>query len=131
MKISFLIMILGAIILVCLITPVQTSREGLASKEPGGYPTLSLGEQTSSVGEEKAPDENSKSGTNMNDYILKSQIVPPVCPACPPPCDRTEGCPPCPPCARCPAMPFRCERVPVYSEMNPGSLPQPLVNRIL
>ena len=36
-------------------------------------------------------------------YILKSQIVPPVCPACPAQttCPRQEPCQPCPPCTRC------------------------------
>lgn len=37
-------------------------------------------------------------------YILKSEIVPPVCPRCPSICskDIKQQCPPCPSCARCP-----------------------------
>lgn len=36
-------------------------------------------------------------------YILKSEIVPPVCPRCPVMCaDKKKKCPPCPSCARCP-----------------------------
>ena len=130
------------VIILCLLTPVR-SQEGLESREPGGYPRLSLGEQTSTAnfeegnegereGEEPSSHEKEPYiGKSSDDYILKTQIVPPVCPACPPACDRTKPCPPCPPCARCPEMPFRCEKVPIYSEMDPSYLPQPLVNRIL
>ena len=45
-------------------------------------------------------------------YILKSEIVPPICPACPNVnCNNSSGfdvkkCPPCPPCARCPEPAF-------------------------
>jgi hypothetical protein len=47
-------------------------------------------------------------------YVLKSQIVPPVCPACPTvsACPRQEPPPPCPPCARCPEPSFECKKVP-------------------
>ncbi len=48
-------------------------------------------------------------------YILKSQIVPPICPACPEViCNNksnSEKCPPCPACARCPDPPFECKKV--------------------
>ena len=46
---------------------------------------------------------------NDNNYMLKSQMVPPVCPACPSKCDnvREKPCPPCPPCERCPACELR------------------------
>jgi len=48
-------------------------------------------------------------------YILKSQIVPPVCPACPSSCALKPGSyPPCPPCARCPESAFTCKKVPAY-----------------
>jgi hypothetical protein len=49
-------------------------------------------------------------------YILKSQVVPPVCPACPSSaaCPRQEPCPPCPACARCPEPSFECKKVPNY-----------------
>jgi hypothetical protein len=58
-------------------------------------------------------------------YILKSQIVPPVCPACPQICagkSSKESCPPCPACARCPeSTDFTCKRVPDYSSNTAGS----------
>jgi len=63
-------------------------------------------------------------------YILKSQVVPPVCPKCPS-CSKVvkkEVCPPCPACARCPENDFECKKVPNYSafaENNFGRLPMP------
>ena len=63
-------------------------------------------------------------------YILKSQIVPPVCPACPPPllsC-KEKKCQPCPPCARCPEPAFDCKKVPNYNSPNKKYLPKPILN---
>ena len=62
-------------------------------------------------------------------YMLKSQMVPPVCPACPAikACPRTEKCPPCPPCARCPEPSFECQKVPNYSSNNNDRLPRPIL----
>ena len=62
-------------------------------------------------------------------YILKSEVVPPVCPACPPAaaCPRQEACPPCPPCARCPEPAFECKKVPNYSSSNDNFLPRPVL----
>ena len=63
-------------------------------------------------------------------YILKSEVVPPVCPACPvsSACPRQEKCPPCPACARCPESSFECKKVPNYNAINEEYLPQPVVN---
>lgn len=64
-------------------------------------------------------------------YILKSQVVPPVCPACPTvmacPSEK-QKCPPCPPCARCPEPAFECKKVPNYSGQNDSYLPQPVMS---
>jgi hypothetical protein len=64
-------------------------------------------------------------------YILKSQVVPPVCPACPAvmacPSEK-QKCPPCPPCARCPEPAFECKKVPNYSGQNDSYLPQPVMS---
>lgn len=67
-------------------------------------------------------------------YILKSQVVPPVCPRCPEPIvqcpdkfDSTK-CPPCPPCARCPEPAFECQKVPNYKAFNPDYMPIPVLN---
>lgn len=53
-------------------------------------------------------------------YILKSQVVPPVCPACPVSATvpREKPCPPCPPCARCPEPAFECKKVPNYDSSS-------------
>ena len=65
-------------------------------------------------------------------YILKSQVVPPVCPKCPDSkvCPRQKPCPPCPPCERCPEPAFTCKRVPNYEAVSNDSniLPLPRLN---
>lgn len=66
-------------------------------------------------------------------YILKSEIVPPVCPKCPESrsCPRQKPCPACPPCARCPEPSFTCKKVPNYSVSTVGTnniLPMPQLN---
>lgn len=64
-------------------------------------------------------------------YILKSEVVPPVCPKCPAPVvtEKTDvtKCPPCPPCARCPEPSFECKKVPSYSAFNPSTMPIPVL----
>jgi hypothetical protein len=63
-------------------------------------------------------------------YILKSEIVPPVCPASPATSSvSSASCPkprPCPPCARCPEPSMTCKAVPNYSSINEDELPQPI-----
>lgn len=61
-------------------------------------------------------------------YILKSQVVPPVCPACPSvtACPREKPCPACPPCGRCPEPAFDCKKVPNYKSANTNYLPRPI-----
>lgn len=63
-------------------------------------------------------------------YILKSEVVPPVCPACPTSaaCPRQEKCPPCPACARCPEPSFECKKVPNYNAINNSYLPVPVLS---
>ena len=62
-------------------------------------------------------------------YILKSEIVAPVCPACPTAavCPRQKPCPPCPPCARCPEPAFECKKVPNYRNNSDMYLPRPVL----
>ena len=64
----------------------------------------------------------------MNDdsmYMLKSESVPPICPACPQTtaCPKKKPCPPCPPCARCPDNNFECKKVPNYEGGNSSLFP--------
>lgn len=64
-------------------------------------------------------------------YILKSEVVPPVCPVCPTStaCPKEEEkCPPCPACARCPEPSFECKKVPNYNAINNTYLPVPVLN---
>lgn len=67
-------------------------------------------------------------------YILKSQVVPPVCPKC---SSFSSGgskykdpkkCPPCPSCARCPEPAFECKKVPNYNAVNNMTLPVPVLS---
>lgn len=62
-------------------------------------------------------------------YILKSEIVPPVCPKCPdmPACPKQKPCPPCPPCGRCPEPSFTCKKVPNYASSSTEYLPRPVL----
>ena len=62
-------------------------------------------------------------------YILKSEIVPPVCPACPTTSvrPRQEPCAPCPPCGRCPEPAFDCKKVPNYRNNGDMYLPRPVL----
>ena len=60
-------------------------------------------------------------------YILKSQIVPPVCPKIPIK-EESDQCPPCPPCARCPEPSFTCKKVPNYGSTYGDALPRPVLN---
>jgi len=64
-------------------------------------------------------------------YVLKSSIVPPVCPKCPQSsaCPRQKKCPSCPPCGRCPEPAFTCKKVPNYSSMNNQYLPLPWLSQ--
>jgi hypothetical protein len=60
-------------------------------------------------------------------YILKSKIVPPVCPACPNVCPKEKGeCPPCPPCERCPKPDVECRKVTNYTKGK--KMPMPILN---
>lgn len=66
-------------------------------------------------------------------YILKSEIVPPVCPQCPEPIViEKKDCPPCPACERCPEPSYKCEMVPNYNAdagFGDGNIiPQPFLN---
>jgi len=75
--------------------------------------------------------------------MLKSSIVPPVCPACPAVrCNNNSSsnssgnngggtpakCPPCPPCARCPEPSFECKKVPNYNITDNNVLPRPVLS---
>jgi len=65
-------------------------------------------------------------------YILKSEVIPPVCPACPSiiacPNKNKDTPPPCPPCARCPEPAFDCKKVPNYNRNNSQYLPIPVLS---
>ena len=99
----------------------------------GGSATRYVGPQGGSASVINMPTAINRSQIPPGDedlYILKSQVVPPVCPACPQQtaCPRQEPCQPCPPCARCPEPAFECKKVPNYSAANDQYLPRPVLN---
>jgi hypothetical protein len=64
-------------------------------------------------------------------YILKSEVVPPVCPKCPDPILKCEDkkCPPCKPCGRCDEPDFTCQKVPNYNALaKKDFIPIPVLN---
>lgn len=67
---------------------------------------------------------------NEDLYILKSEVIPPVCPMCPSisACPSKEPPPPCPPCARCPEPAFDCKKVPNYNNTDNRYLPVPVLS---
>jgi hypothetical protein len=64
-------------------------------------------------------------------YILKSQLVPPVCPVCPTNSvmqNANKECAPCPSCSRCEMPPFECKKVPNYAALSDEFQPVPVLN---
>jgi len=65
-------------------------------------------------------------------YILKTQVVPPVCPAPVVNCPNTEfdvtKCPPCAPCARCTEPAFDCVKRPNYKAFSQDFMPVPVLS---
>jgi hypothetical protein len=99
--------------------------------------TTATGPGGTTVGVATGPGGNSVAGISRSQippgtedlYILKSQVVPPVCPACPvaSACPRTEAPPPCPACSRCPEPSFECKKVPNYNAADINMLPMPVL----
>jgi len=126
----FLILLLSLIFASCLGTFL---REGMSSQ------TTATGSNGNSITAITGPLGNTAVATTngVNNvphgqedlYILKSQIVPPVCPMCPAAisCPKQEKTPPCPPCARCPEPAFECKKVPNYASSNDNYLPRPVL----
>jgi hypothetical protein len=113
------------------------------------YDSVSQGAMNGSMYSNSDPSSNTDSSNGVTRdqipngqedlYILKSQVVAPVCPACPafPPinCDKLinggKKCPPCKPCGRCPEPAFECKKVPNYSSSSlMGQLPIPWADKL-
>lgn len=86
-------------------------------------------EKKGEMKDSKKKNKNISEGMDSDAYMLKSQIVPPVCPRS---CDKEEkACPPCPPCARCPEPAFDCKKVPNYDINTPEVLDKYLPKPVL
>jgi len=101
-----------------------TGPENSKEKIPPGAVPGPNGAGTQGIPKDQIP------GGEEDLYVLKSAIVPPVCPKCPdikvcP--DKSEECPPCPPCGRCPKPAFKCQKVPDLKSSNTSYLPQPIL----
>ena len=125
----FIILLLSLVFCGCL---GSFMREGMSSRQPTTTGTDNSATSTSSASSAlPAGVPASQIPPGQEDlYILKSEVVPPVCPACPTSaaCPREEKCPPCPACARCPEPSFECKKVPNYNAINNQYLPVPVVN---
>jgi hypothetical protein len=134
--------------------PIQSSSYSLAYQGPyGGSAGAVTGPAGNTAYYAQGPNGNTVAGTTSNNYdyssalppgipasqippgqedlyILKSEIVPPVCPVCPvsAACPRQEKCPPCPAPQRCKEPSFECKKVPNYNAINEDYLPQPVLN---
>jgi len=125
----FIILLLSLVFCGCL---GSFMREGMSSRQPTTTGTDNSATSTSSASSAlPAGVPASQIPPGQEDmYILKSEIVPPVCPMCPQAaaCPRQEKCPPCPGCARCPEPAFECKKVPNYASSNDNYLPRPIMS---
>jgi len=119
----FIILLLSLVFCGCL---GSFMREGMSSRQPT---TTGTDNSATSALPAGVPASQIPPGQE-NMYILKSEIVPPVCPMCPQAaaCPRQEKCPPCPACARCPEPAFECKKVPNYASSNDNYLPRPVMS---
>lgn len=106
-----------------------TSYDAVLANQQLSNTTESYTTAVSGDGPDGVPSSNIPPG-DEDLYILKSEIVPPVCPACPSTanCPRQKPCRPCPPCARCPEPAFDCKKVPNYRAGDSNYLPKPVLN---
>ena len=116
------IILLGLLLLVCFISSSQLGLEGFSDDEHNTEPHVRSSTNT--------PAQITPGFEDL--YVLKSEVVPPVCPSTTIVKDSeaiaAEKCPPCPPCGRCPEPSFECKKVPNYSAGANDALPRPVLN---
>jgi hypothetical protein len=123
----FLILLLALVFCCCLERPVMF--EGMSGNRvavgSAGQPVNATTENTV----DGIPSHQIPPG-QKDLYILKSEVVPPVCPVCPSPavCPSQQKCQPCPPCGRCPEPSFECKKVPNYNSTTTSYLPRPMMD---
>lgn len=127
----FIILLLSLVFCGCLGNFMSDGREGMSSRRNDVIiieKNTSASASASSALPSGIPSYEIPPG-QRDMYILKSEIVPPVCPMCPQAsaCPRQEKCQPCPSCARCPEPAFECKKVPNYSSSNSNYLPRPVL----
>jgi len=133
----FIILLMSLLFCGCLGKFMRDGREGMSSRRGEGMSSrqgevIVVKESLTAGSALPAGIPSSQIPPGQEDmYILKSEIVPPVCPMCPQssacPSQKQEKCPPCPACARCPEPAFECKKVPNYSSSNDNYLPRPVL----
>lgn len=122
------ILLLGFFMLVSLTIVLKPTFEGF-SDDDESKPKMVYNPNDLSTLAVKPEEMPAQMTPGFNDlYILKSQIVPPVCPSVHLNQSNETKCPPCPPCARCPEPSFECKKVPNYNSTNDQGLPRPVLN---
>lgn len=96
------------------------------------FRNLNTGKKEMNFSDENGITKNEIPHGKQHLYVLKSEIVPPVCPKCPD-CPKPtiknlkKECPPCPRPERCPEPAFTCKKVPNYTVSSVDSvLPSPM-----
>lgn len=161
-KQKYLTLFIIVCVAIFIFTKISNMREGFEEGDnkvssyiaPAGNTVLYEGKQNKKkcTKNNKKPNANDPIGIPRSEipngdedlYILKSEVVPPVCPACPnvTVCPNggdgnnndggnnygnNKAPPPCPPCARCPEPAFECKKVPNYNSNNSDFLPRPVL----
>ena len=108
--------------------------EGTGGGNTAGGEYKDAEKTAATLNETMVTDKTLEDSSEDGKYILKSSVVPPVCPKCP---DvnaaevaadvAKKSCPPCPACARCPEQPFTCKKVPDYNHKDSKQLPKPIL----
>jgi len=143
-KLHLFIIIIGALLLGSLGFTVKEGLETMRERYDDEEDNNKYNDRYTNKSRDMSTGGSKSSGGNMdesvdydddmemnNDYILKSAVVPPVCPKCPQrtSCPRQKPCPSCPRPKRCPEPAFDCKKVPNYSSANTNSnLPLAMLN---
>ena len=139
-NIAILLLLVGVLLMALLGEKFydRMIREGMTNSDSdssSGNGNVNVADYTNNV-DNSSLDNEEPLEMEGDKYMLKSHVVPPVCPKCP---DfvlnakelrkkMKESCPPCPPCARCPEPSFDCKKVPNYTSSSVDNyLPKPML----
>ena len=134
-KLHLFLIIIGVLLLGSLGFTVKegfdTLQDRVEEAEEKAYKDWNSSKNDDNSYNDNSYDNGDDNSYDSNDYVLKSSIVPPICPKCPQrkACPRQKPCPACPRPKRCPEPAFECKKVPNYSaSRDPSNLPLPMLN---